>query len=288
MQVDGALAGTPWRQAGAESSFARGSRFEGESGGDAFSRRSFARAWGSMSSPFVLQLALLLFVLTLAARVLSAQVSFQNQIALVIDDQGRMVYVNADLPPLLAVSGGARGLRPAPEAIRQVIGTTASRLNVDPKLVDAVVRVESGYDVRAQSSKGAQGLMQLIPATAARFGVQDPFDPAENVRGGVTYLSELMRQFNGDVPLTLAAYNAGEGAVERYGGVPPYAETRDYVRKVTEFYPGAGAAPRIAPGNRPHIAKASPIGGTRPPDNAASLAPIYQYVDERGVTHFAQ
>lgn len=240
-----------------------------------------------MSGPFILQLALLLFVLTLAARVLSAQVPSQSQIALVIDDQGRVVYVNADNPGLLTTGRRVHNLA-APEAIRQVIGSTARRFDVDPKFVDAVVRVESGYDVRAQSSKGAQGLMQLIPATSARFGVEDPFDPAENVRGGVTYLSQLMRQFNGDVPLTLAAYNAGEGAVERYGGIPPYAETRDYVRKVTEIYPGTGTAGRGAAANGPDVAKASPTGRTRPPDNAASVAPIYQYVDERGVTHFVQ
>jgi len=288
MQIDGALAGTPWRQAGAENGSARGSRFSGESGGDAFSRRGSAFAWRFMSAPFVLQAGLLLLVLTLGARVLSAQVPSQSQIALVIDDQGRVVYVNADIPPLLGAPSRAHGLAAAPDPIRQVIGTTASRFNMDPKFVDAVVRVESGYDVRARSSKGAQGLMQLIPATAARFGVENPFDPAENVRGGVTYLSQLMKQFNGDVPLTLAAYNAGEGAVARYGGIPPYRETRDYVRKVTEIYPEAAAAGRGAPANGSHVAKALPAGGARPPDNAASVAPIYQYVDERGVTHFAQ
>lgn len=222
-----------------------------------------------MNGPFILQQALLLSALALAAGVLSAQSLPQSQIALVIDDQGRTVYINADDSGVLAAPGGAHTLV-APEAIRQVIGRTASHFDVDPKFVDAVVRVESGYDVRAQSPKGAQGLMQLVPATAARFGVHNPFDPAENVRGGVTYLSELLRQFKGDVPLTLAAYNAGEGAVERYGGVPPYAETRDYVRKVTRIYPGTGMV------------------GTRPPYNAAGAVPIYQYVDEQGVTHFAQ
>lgn len=240
-----------------------------------------------MRDRFVLQLAVLVFVLTIAARVVSAQVLAPAQIVLVVDDRGRVVYINADYPTLLTAPGAARS-RVAPEAIRQVIGNTASRLNVDPKFVDAVVRVESGYDVHAQSSKGAQGLMQLIPATAARFGVEDPFDPAENLRGGVTYLSELLRQFNGDVPLTLAAYNAGEGAVQRYGGVPPYAETRDYVRRVTDIYPGDGTAGRAAPANGSNIARALSTGAARMPDNAASPAPIYQYVDKRGVTHFAQ
>jgi soluble lytic murein transglycosylase-like protein len=236
-----------------------------------------------------LQLALLLVALALAARVLSAEPLPQNQIALVVDDEGRTVYINADQAVPRLMGAGDRAAR-TPEAIRQVIGRTSSQFKVDPKLVDAVVRVESGYDPKALSPKGAQGLMQLIPATAARFGVQDPFDPAENVRGGVSYLSELLTQFNGNVPLTLAAYNAGEGAVERYGGIPPYAETRNYVRKVTEFYPAPGpagdiAAPRArVDGLKGTVSRTEP----RPPDNAATAAPIYQYVDERGVTHFAQ
>jgi len=236
-----------------------------------------------------LQFALLLVALALAASVLSAEP--QNQIALVVDDEGRTVYINADQAYLRPVEARARAIR-TPEAIREVIGRTSSQFNVDPKLVDAMVRVESGYDPKALSPKGAQGLMQLIPATAVRFGVQDPFDPAENVRGGVSYLNELLTQFNGSVPLTLAAYNAGEGAVERYGGIPPYAETQNYVRKVTGLYPAGGpAAGTTAPGARAGRLK---LAGTvsrrapRPPDNAAAVAPIYQYVDERGVTHFAQ
>ena len=100
-------------------------------------------------------------------------------------------------------------------------------------LLHAIIAVESAYDARAVSSKGAQGLMQLMPATAQRFGVLDPFDPHENVRAGARYLKALMAQFNGDLKLTLAAYNAGESAVVRYGNrVPPFAETQKYVPKV--------------------------------------------------------
>ncbi len=288
MQIDGARSGTPWRQAGPEIVSAGGSRYEGESGGDAFSGASPARTWRSMTGLFILQFALLILALLLAARVLRAEP--QNQIAAVVGDDGRVVYINADDPPAPVVDGlfGSGKLAPVvPPHIRQLIGENASRFNVDPKLVDAVVHVESGYDAHALSPKGAQGLMQLIPATAARFGVQNPFDPAENVRGGVSYLSQLLKQFDGSVPLTLAAYNAGEGAVQRYGGIPPYSETQAYVRKVTGIYPAGGIATPDRPMAGVHLPKA-PLTGNPRPDNAACAAPIYEYVDERGVTHFAQ
>ncbi len=113
------------------------------------------------------------------------------------------------------------------DILRATVGTSVS-----PALVLAVISVESAGRQRAVSHAGAQGLMQLIPATAQRFGVTDSFDPAQNIRGGVAYLDWLMRHFDRDVVLALAGYNAGEGAVGRAGGVPPYAETRDYVPKV--------------------------------------------------------
>ena len=104
--------------------------------------------------------------------------------------------------------------------------------DVSPALVLAVIAVESGGRVSAESHKGAQGLMQLIPETAERFGVSDANDPKQNIKGGVAYLKWLMKEFNGDPILALAGYNAGEGAVRKYEGVPPYAETRAYVPKV--------------------------------------------------------
>lgn len=113
----------------------------------------------------------------------------------------------------------------------------ASRLyQVSPELVRAVIAVESEFDQWAVSSKGARGLMQLMPATARRLGVHDSFDARQNIFGGTQYLRRLMDQFGGDVTLVLAAYNAGENAVLRYGGVPPYRETRAYVRRVLERY----------------------------------------------------
>jgi len=103
-----------------------------------------------------------------------------------------------------------------------------------PDLVLAVIQVESNFNPQAVSPKQAQGLMQLIPATAKRFDVSDPYDPHQNLRGGMAYLRWLLDRFKGDLKLALAGYNAGEGAVERHGGVPPYAETREYVRRVAK------------------------------------------------------
>lgn len=112
----------------------------------------------------------------------------------------------------------------------------APEFDLDPALVLEVVRAESNFNPRARSHKGALGLMQLIPATARRFGVKDPLDPVQNLRGGMAYLRWLQQRFDGDIRLTLAGYNAGEAAVERHGGVPPYDETRDYVGKILDRY----------------------------------------------------
>jgi len=103
---------------------------------------------------------------------------------------------------------------------------------VDESLIRAIIHAESAYQVEAQSPKGAQGLMQLMPDTQAELDVGDPFDPAENIRGGARYLAQLLTEFDGDVELAAAAYNAGPSAVYRYGGVPPFEETREYVRRI--------------------------------------------------------
>jgi soluble lytic murein transglycosylase-like protein len=112
----------------------------------------------------------------------------------------------------------------------------APKYDLDPALVREVVRAESNFNAVALSPKGAIGLMQLIPSTAKRFGVEDPFKPIDNLRGGMAYLQWLLRRFDGNLRLALAGYNAGEAAVERYGGVPPYPETRRYVRRILERY----------------------------------------------------
>ena len=109
-------------------------------------------------------------------------------------------------------------------------------VGISPSLVAAVAQTESGRNPSATSAAGAAGMMQLMPATARALGVADPYDPAANVRGGATYLRDLLERFNGNVRLAVAAYNAGPGAVERYGGVPPYVETQHYVTRVLDAY----------------------------------------------------
>lgn len=107
---------------------------------------------------------------------------------------------------------------------------------VDPKLVKAIIAIESCFDKKAISSVGARGLMQLMPATAKELGVKDSFDSNQNIRGGIKYFSQMLLRFNNNTELALAAYNAGPGAVEKYGGIPPYAETKAYVKKVLKRY----------------------------------------------------
>jgi soluble lytic murein transglycosylase-like protein len=116
------------------------------------------------------------------------------------------------------------------------ITEASNRYGIPERLVTAVIRAESGFNARAVSRKGAQGLMQLMPATASTLGVRNSFDPRENIHGGVRHLRGLIDRFPGNLPLAIAAYNAGEKAVLAYGGIPPYPETQDYVGKVMRFY----------------------------------------------------
>lgn len=152
--------------------------------------------------------------------------------------------------------------------LNALVDEAAARHQVDPLLVHSVIQVESGYNKYAVSPKGAQGLMQLIPATARRFGVKNPFDPKENIEAGVKYLRQLQSMF-GDDRLALAAYNAGEGAVTRYGWIPPYSETQNYVYKVGLRY---GAARRAT-------AKPADVEKAEPPKR------VEEYVDAEGRVH---
>ena len=136
------------------------------------------------------------------------------------------------------VTANFRGPLATSGDIDAAIAQAAARHNVDPNLVRAVVKVESNFNPNAVSRKGAMGLMQLMPATARQLKVKNPFDPEQNVDAGVRHLKQLLESYGGDVRLTLAAYNAGAGAVARSSGVPHYAETQNYVRRITNLYYG--------------------------------------------------
>lgn len=130
----------------------------------------------------------------------------------------------------------------APRKILALVQKMAPHYQIDPQLALAIIAAESNFNPQALSPKNAQGLMQLIPETSERFNIKNPYDPAQNIRGGLTYLRWLLAYFEGDIALVAAAYNAGEGTVERYRGVPPYKETRAYVQRILRSV-GAAAHP---------------------------------------------
>jgi soluble lytic murein transglycosylase-like protein len=156
-----------------------------------------------------------------------------------------VAFQPAPPPPLGTVEvqeGAFRALSPE-TAYEPLIREAALAHGVDPALVRAVIRAESGFDPRAQSRAGAQGLMQLMPALSRELGVSDPFDPRQNVFGGTRYLRRLLTRHGGDVGLAVASYNAGPTRVSRYKGIPPFRETRGYVRKVRMFVQAAHETP---------------------------------------------
>ena len=163
------------------------------------------------------------------------------------------------------VAANARGHQASAEEVDASIVMAAARHNVDPNLVRAVIKVESNFNSNAVSRKGAMGLMQLMPATARQLNVKNPFDPEQNVDAGVRHLKQLLESYGGDVNLTLAAYNAGSGAVARSAGVPHYAETQNYVRRITNLY----------------------YGGFDLPSTGASRDPVKVQRDARGVLYIS-
>lgn len=151
-------------------------------------------------------------------------------------------FRSVSVPPAPAASSAPppRARPAAAGDLARTLFASARRHGVDPLLVKAVILAESGGREKVRSPKGAMGLMQLMPATARRFGVTDPDDPAQNIAGGTRYLRWLLDRFGGDVARALAGYNAGEGAVDRHGGIPPYQETRNYVRRVQVTHAALG------------------------------------------------
>jgi soluble lytic murein transglycosylase-like protein len=203
------------------------------------------------------------FLVVLAA--VFRAVSAQAEIYAWRDEHGRLVLSKHPAPAGVSAQtfavGGTDAYRTTAEGpaapltmgrtelqnrLRTVIDASAAEQSLSADLVRAVIRVESGWNPRARSGKGAQGLMQLMPATAAQYGVTDPFDPEQNIRAGVAYLKTLIDRFDGKTELALAAYNAGPGAVEKYGRkIPPYRETQAYVRKIVSV-----TEVRLGPSNR--------------------------------------
>lgn len=195
----------------------------------------------------------------------------RGQIVSYTDDSGKRVFINADPRPVgqhprMDQAGGSvpAGFKPRtlqtsitapamnPAAvlenrgkIEEMIREVSARYSVDPALIRAVIQTESNWNSAAVSRKGALGLMQLVPSTARQMGVNNAFDPKQNLDGGVRYLQTMLQRYNGDLDQALAAYNAGPGAVDRAGGVPRFRETREYVQKITSSYfrSGSGRLP---------------------------------------------
>jgi hypothetical protein len=238
-----------------------------------------------------------------------------DKIQAVVTSDGRIVFTNlvgdaprpsATAPPVIPESADVLTYQMprSTDALQSMVDAISQNHGVDPALVRAVIKTESNFNRWAVSNKGARGLMQLIPATGARYGVRDFFDPQQNVEGGVQYLKFLLEKFNGNLDLSLAAYNAGENLVERLGRIPAIPETTNYVRKVRANYvkrtpqpvspakPAAPAAPAVTPpAAKPAVA--APVKAAEQPNQASAkqvkpeASPVFRTVDERGVVHFS-
>ena len=205
--------------------------------------------------------------------------TISGEIVSFTEPDGRRIFSNTG-----AISISSAGPPPAPEpgtrprirgkgrppvGIGRLIDRIARKHGMDPELVKAVAKVESNYNPTAISPKGALGVMQLLPATAQRFGVADAYNPAQNIEGGIRYLKFLRDQFPGNLSLVLAAYNAGENAVRKHGGIPPYRETRDYVHKIRQLY-GRNLPDPSAGGVKPDIVSYRDSAGRRVYSNLES------------------
>jgi len=234
-------------------------------------------------------LALIVTVVTMTAASAEAQIYAWRDASgtLVLSDrkmdEGARTYEVPGAPEI-------RSTRPVPVAVPLAVQTEregyerliqehATRHSLRPDLVRAVIQVESGFNPLARSSKGAMGLMQLMPATAHELGIYDPYDPAENIRGGTAYLRRLIDRYQGNEELALAAYNAGSTAVDRYGRtVPPYRETREYVKKVGKATSVAPPVPKNVIYKWMEIVDGRPVprySSTKPTVGSYQIVPLY-------------
>lgn len=208
---------------------------------------------------------------------ITAGTSFADGVLWKLNDKGQKVFYN-DPPKIRPQGSSSNGNEIALiyskkfEQYSKLISAICERHGVAPALVKAVIQVESNYNDRAVSHVGASGLMQLMPATAARYGVSSIFEPAQNIEGGVRYLKDLLKLFNSDLRLTIAAYNAGENRVMRLNDVPAFIETQNYVRKVLALYNGQ--------------MKYSPYKSA---DGVGKIKSVtyYKYLDAKGITHYS-
>ena len=189
--------------------------------------------------------ALLFAVAALAAGSAAAERSAGVFIFTAPDGTRRIVNIPAHGAGTITIPQGASARR---AALWPAVEEAARSHGLDPRLVDLVIRMESGYNPGAVSPKGARGIMQLMPQTASLYNVANVFDPLQNIRAGVHYLKDLLQRFNSNIAFALAAYNAGPGAVEKSGGVPPYDETQNYVKAILMAYRGDATLPVLTGG----------------------------------------
>lgn len=211
--------------------------------------------------------------------------SAEDKIQVFVNPKGKIIFTNlVDNTPASATAVEEVEVLtdeiPAP--LKSLVNAISRNHGVDPGLVRAIMKTESNFNRWAVSPKGALGLMQLMPQTGQRLGVRDFFDPQQNIEAGVRHLRSLLDRFNGDLDLSLAAYNAGENLVERIGRIPSIPETRDYVRKIRTIY-----TKKSAPA-APAAAAISAAATTNPVEKPKDEAPrIFRTVDERGVVRFS-
>ncbi|HKA18533.1 MAG TPA: transglycosylase SLT domain-containing protein [Blastocatellia bacterium] len=204
----------------------------------------------------------------------------EDKIQAFVNPNGKVVFTNlVDNTPTPVAGHTATDTvsQEMPGSLKALVDSISANHGVDAELVRAVMKTESNFNPRAVSNKGALGLMQLIPSTGRRYGVRDFFDPQQNIDGGVRYLKFLLEKFNGDLDLSLAAYNAGENLVERLGHIPAIPETTNYVRRVRAIYKKE-STPVAIPSGSPAMTAVSA---------KAPSSKIYKTVDSRGVVHFS-